>query len=134
LIVNKVNGIRAAPTDMRGMSVIIRKTTLRREVDLTGFALEHFEPSPSTTALMVPPQYTRRSFVKEATGELIQNAKTYKRLIKNADVTLKFDRGNNLPKCNVCIALMNSAGTTVTVDGEEIAIDECIKNHRANVV
>jgi len=83
---------------------------------------------------MVPPWYTRRSLVTEATGELIQNAKTYKRLIKNADVNLRFDRGNNLPKCNVCIALMNAAGTTVTVNDEEIIIDECIRNHRANVV
>jgi len=134
LITNKVKGIRVAPTDMRGMSVVVRSNTLKREIDLTGFALEHFEPSPSTTALMVPPWYTRRSLVTEATGELIQNAKTYKRLIKNADVNLRFDRGNNLPKCNVCIALMNAAGTTVTVNDEEIIIDECIRNHRANVV
>lgn len=82
---------------------------------------------------MIPSHYSRKSFVKEATGTTISDSAVYKRLIRNMGIKVKFDSGNNLPKCDTCIVLSSAKGKTIEIDGLHVSVDDCLRNHRKNI-
>lgn len=133
MLLNKANGIRKAPIDHRLLSQQPHKKSLLRESQLLILTKEICEPSPSSDALMVPPHYSRKSFVKEAIGISISDSTTYKSLIRNMGVKVKFDSGNNLPKCDTCTVLSSAKGTTVEISGLHVSIDDVLRNHRENL-
>jgi hypothetical protein len=107
-----MNGQRDLPLDLRKMGRSIAQKTLDRQAKLHTFATTICDPSPTSQALMVPPQYRKTTFVTEGLDEKNedgtrkkQSIRTSKNIISKMNLKVAFDSGNKLPKCSICVEL-----------------------------